>query len=259
MNKNFLKTIRGSVEKRVSALPDIAALPINELKFTDIFNQSEGPVIISEIKFSTPSAGVIYHGKQDHLAIAADYIDAGASALSILTEPDYFQGNIDFIGEIRARHPDVHLLMKDFVITKKQIGQALLQGANAILLIVALLEPAELKELYEVAIKQGLTPIIEVHNETELELALRLSPEVIGINNRCLRTLKVSLDTARSLIKKIPDGCHAVCESGIAHASQIQEMQGLGFRGFLMGSSLMQCQNPGLALSKLYRECANES
>lgn len=259
MSPSFLEKIRPCVERRVSALPDYNDLPVNLLDFTDIFKSGHRPVIISEIKFSSPSAGIIHHGKKDPLQVASEYISSKAAALSVLVEPLYFKGDISYIKSIRNQFPEVHILMKDFILSKKQIAEGLLQGANAILLIAAFLNDDELKSLYEYATELGLTAIIEVHNLNELERALRLSPSVIGINNRNLQTLEVDLSTAAQLIQQIPETCFALCESGIDTLGQIEEMQQRGFDGFLIGSSLMKHDHPGQALSHLLRGEQDES
>lgn len=259
MSANFLEKIRSHVERRVELMPGNLIETPNTLDFCKIFTATSKPIIISEVKFASPSRGRIYKGQLNHVDIASSYINAGASALSVLAEPDYFKGSIDFIEDIRAAHPKSHILLKDFVLSKKQIAQGLLCGANAVLLIVAFLNEDLLKELYDYSLLLGLTPIIEVHDVLELEQALQLSPHVIGINNRNLQTLEINLDTSRNLIKHIPDDCYVICESGIDNAVQIQEMMNIGFDGFLIGSMLMRHENPGMELQKLISEVRNEN
>lgn len=259
MSVNFLEKIRSHVERRVELMPDISIELPNTLDFCEIFTASQKPIIISEVKFESPSRGQIYPGQLNHVDIASGYLNAGAAALSVLAEPDYFKGSIDFIKDIRAAHPKSHILLKDFVLSKKQIAQGLLFGANAVLLIAAFLNEDLLKELYDYSLLLGLTPIIEAHDALELEKVLQLSPHVIGINNRNLQTLEISLDTSLDLIKHIPDDCHVIYESGIDNASQIREMMDIGFDGFLIGSSLMKHENPGIELQKLMSEVCNES
>lgn len=254
MSNDFLKMIRKSVEKRVSLIPDTPVINLNTLDFCEIFKKSQNPVVISEIKFASPSRGIIYSGKLDHASIASAYLSAGASALSVLTEPEYFKGEIKYISDIRAANPKAPILLKDFILSKKQIEQGLLHGANAILLIVAFLDKQTLKELYDYSIFLGLTPIVEVHNLEELKQILYLKPHIIGINNRNLKSLEINLDTARNLIQHIPDDCYAICESGINTREQINEMQAIGFDGFLIGSSLMQHKNPGIKLHELIND-----
>lgn len=259
MSVNFLEKIRSHVTRRVELMPDSLVEMPNTLDFCKIFTTSSKPIIISEVKFSSPSCGQIYQGKLNHVDIAGDYLNSGAAALSVLAEPDYFQGSISFIKDIRGAHLNSYILLKDFVLSKKQIAQGLLYGANAVLLIVAFLNKDLLKELYDYSLDLGLTPIIEVHDGFELEQALQLSPQIIGINNRNLQTLEISLDTARNLIKYIPNDCYAICESGIDNATQIREMMDIGFDGFLIGSSLMKYENPGVELQKLISEVCNKS
>ncbi len=230
-------------------LPEVTVLNASLPDFCDIFKQK--PAIIAEIKFASPSAGRIYKGALHHQEIALQYLNNGAAALSILTEPVYFQGQTSYLQEIRHMFPQVHLLAKDFILHQQQIAHAVSNGANAVLLVVAFLTPDLLRQLHDFALSLGVTPLIEVHNAVELEIALRLSPKVIGINNRCLKTLTIDLATSRSLIDAIPQDCFAVCESGINHGSQINEFTALGFDGFLVGSSLMTAENPGQALSRL--------
>jgi indole-3-glycerol phosphate synthase len=258
MSINFLENIREHVSKRVELMPSVNIEKKNTIDFKEIFKKSEKPVIISEIKFASPSRGKIYPGNLSHIQIASEYINAGSAALSVLAEPEYFKGSVEFIKDIRAAYPNAHILLKDFILSKKQILQGLLYGANAVLLIAAFLDEMLLKELYDYSILLGLTPIIEVHNMHELELVLEVSPAVIGINNRNLENLGISLDTARNLIKYIPNNCHVICESGIDNPSQILEMMDIGFDAFLIGSSLMQNKNPGIRLQQLISEVINE-
>lgn len=240
-------------------MPDIPIELSHRLVFCEIFTASKKPVIISEIKFARPARGQIYTGQLNHVDIASEYLTSGSSALLVLDEPDYFKGSIDFIKDIRAAHPESHILLKDFVLSKKQIEQGVLCGTNAVLFIVAFLNKDLLKELYDYSLHLGLTPIIEVHDALELEQALQGSPDVIGVNNQNLETLEISLDTSRNLIKHISDNCYVICESGIDNAVQIREMMDIGFDGFLIGSSLMKHENPGVELQKLISEVSNKS
>ncbi|MFO1256962.1 MAG: indole-3-glycerol-phosphate synthase [Gammaproteobacteria bacterium] len=258
MNANFLDKIKSHVEKRVELMPDSSAENSNKLDFCEIFNASNKPVIISEIKFASPSRGQIYPGQLNHLDIAKSYLNAGAAALSVLAEPDYFKGSIDFIKDIRAENPKSHILLKDFVLSKKQIAQGLAYGANAVLLITAFLNEDLLRQLHDYSLFLGLTPIIEVHDAFELDKALELSPQVVGINNRNLKTLEISLDISRDLIRYVPNDCYAICESGIDNAQQIREMMDIGFDAFLIGSSFMKHENPGIELQKLISKVSNE-
>ncbi len=248
---DFLEKIRGNIQVRAEAITVENNLKHNALDFCQIFMDSNNPAIIAEIKFVSPSRGRIYHGSLKHTDIAKEYLNNGASALSILAEPEYFAGNIEYISDVRKILPHAHILLKDFILTKVQIAQGLAYGANAVLLIVAFLSKQALVELYKYAVSLGLTPIIEVHDLAELKVALELEPRVIGINNRNLKTLKIDLDTSRELIKFIPKHIYAICESGIKNKVEIEEMQKLGFRGFLIGSHFMEKENPGQALGNM--------
>ncbi len=219
--------------------------------FCEIFRNKQASAIISEIKFASPSRGNIYLGPLNHIQIAERYMTHGASALSVLTEPDYFKGDIQYIRDIRETLPECPILLKDFVLAPIQIKQAQVFGANAVLLIVAFLEPSLMSDLYDYAISLGLTPLIEVHDEDELAQALTLRPKIIGINNRNLKTMAIDLETSRRLIRQIPDDVFAVCESGIATRADIVDMRERGFDGFLIGSHMMQSNDPGEALSAL--------
>ncbi|MBX9765640.1 MAG: indole-3-glycerol phosphate synthase TrpC [Bdellovibrionales bacterium] len=206
--------------------------------------------IISELKRRSPSQGDLFLGA-DAVGVASGYVDVGATCLSILTEPLHFGGELKDLMRIRSALPATPLLMKDFVIDAIQIAEGAAAGADAILLMVSLLNPSELKSLMAYARSLGLTAIVEVHDFSELEIALRVGADVIGVNNRDLRTLKVSLDVSRGLISLIPEGAFAICESGLSTSSEVTEMLGLGFDACLIGTSLMKNQNPSTALKDL--------
>lgn len=148
----FLKQMRSHVLERVSAIQDTFDEVVNTHDFCTIFQAKAAPVIISEVKFASPSRGLIYHGDLNHVDIAVQYHAHGASALSVLTEPDYFHGDIAYIRDIRAQLPTMPILLKDFVLSPLQIKQAAAYGANAVLLIVGFLEPSQLNDLYAYAL-----------------------------------------------------------------------------------------------------------
>jgi indole-3-glycerol phosphate synthase len=248
---NFIQAIKTSVRSRADSIQVEANLRPNTLDFCDIFQPATRPAIIAEIKFASPSRGRIYPGNLDALRIAGDYLSHGASALSILTEPDYFQGNIETIRAVRKAYPTAPILLKDFVLSKAQIAQGLLYGANAVLLIVAFLNPKLLKSLYEYTLSLGLTPLIEVHDAAELKTALELKPKLVGINHRNLSTLAIDLDISERLIQSIPKGIFVIAESGIETKADLNTMVSRGVDGCLIGSSFMQEENPGLALQRL--------
>lgn len=248
---NFIETIKASVRSRAASIQIETDLRRNTLNFCDLFQSSTHPAIIAEIKFASPSRGRIYQGNLDPVSIAGDYLSHGASALSILTEPDYFQGNIESIRAVRQAYPEAHILLKDFVLSKAQIAQALVYGANAVLLIVAFLNPKLLKTLYDYTLSLGLTPLIEVHDLAELETALALKPKLIGINHRNLNTLTIDLDVSDALVKFIPDDVFVIAESGIETKADLNTMVSRGMDGCLIGSRFMKTSDPGQSLQQL--------
>lgn len=250
---NFIETIKKSVRSRAATIQIETDLTPNTLSFCDAFQESTTPAIIAEIKFASPSRGRIYHGSLDAVAIAGDYLSHGASALSILTEPEYFQGNIETIRVVRQAYPQSHILLKDFILSRAQIAQGLIYGANAVLLIVAFLSPKLLRTLYDYALSLGLTPLIEVHGLAELESALALNPKLIGINHRNLSTLTIDLGISDILIKSIPKGVFVIAESGIETKEDLDTMTRRGVDGCLIGSHFMKNEFPGQALQQLLK------
>lgn len=251
---NFLKTIYESTQQRIQSLDlttlcEQASHARTPQNFLNIFKLHPFP-IIAEIKFASPSAGVIF-ADATALEVAQQYLSNGAAALSILTEPEYFKGDIAYLQQVRSKHPDTYLLMKDFVLSEKQLLQARVAGADAILLIVAFISAADLEFLYHKALELKLTPLIEVHNEEELTTALKLKPQLIGINNRDLRSLKINLSHSNTLITQIPKDVIAISESGITQSEQLVHLKQLGFQGFLIGSHFMKTGLPGTALKNL--------
>ena len=211
-----------------------------------------GDGIIAEIKRASPSRGLIAPGIQaPH--VAREYLDNGASAISVLTEPTHFGGSIRDLQDVRAAHPTAVLLMKDFVIDPYQIYQARYFGADSILLIAALLTQTEVLEWHELATQLGLSVLVEVHNQSEFDEARALACPIIGINNRNLKTLETDLSISKSLVQSRPVGSVLVAESGIENRQTIEELRALGFDGFLVGTSLMREGTPGAALKKLVR------
>jgi anthranilate phosphoribosyltransferase len=227
----------------------VQAITQQYFSFCSIFRQSK-PSIIAEIKFASPSLGQIYQGKQNHLEIARDYLNAGADALSVLTEQQRFKGNIQYIADIRQAFPECFILRKDFLTQTADIEKSKQFGADAVLLIAGFLEFQKLKDLYLCALEHQLTPLIEVHTEAELAEVLTLNPSLIGINNRNLNTLKIDMNISKKLIHKIPDHIYKISESGFETATQINEFQQMGFNGFLIGTAFMQTEKPGEALQK---------
>lgn len=201
------------------------------------------PAVIAELKKASPSRGVIRPDFSPG-ALARELEAAGAAALSVLTDADFFQGSL---GNLDAASQAVCLpcLRKDFIVHSSQILESRAYRADAILLIVAALSDAELRELKSAATLEKLDVLCEVHDEAELGRALDLGFDLIGVNNRDLKTFQVKLDTALRLALMIPDGIVRVAESGIASAADIQRLRDAGYHAFLIGESLMRAKYPG--------------
>jgi indole-3-glycerol phosphate synthase len=208
--------------------------------------------IIAEVKKASPSRGLI-RADFDPVAIAADYAGHGASAISVLTEERFFHGSLGHLEEIRAA-VNVPLLRKDFTLDPYQIVEAKSYGADAVLLIAALLDGRLMADLRAHATELGLDSIIEVHTEKDLEAAVAAGAQVIGVNNRDLKTFAVDLSTTERLAPLIPSGTAAVCESGIERVEQIRRVEAWGIHAFLIGESLLRAPEPGKKLAELLTE-----
>ena len=211
---------------------------------------------IGEVKKASPSAGVIVEDF-DPVQIASVYDAAGASCISVLTDEKFFQGHLDYLALIRQRVPRP-LLRKDFTIDEVQIYQAALAGADAVLLIVAVLTDRELKHFKTVAEQIGIDCLVEVHDEIELDRALGAGADFIGINNRNLATFTVDLHVTEQLAPKIPSSCTIVSESGIRTTEDIRRVIESGAHAALIGESLMRAKDPR-ALLKSFLEIAEET
>jgi len=205
--------------------------------------------IIAEIKRASPSAGLI-RADFDPAAIARDYAAGGAAALSVLTEPDWFQGDPAHLKAAREAVP-LPILRKDFMIDPYQCVEARAMGADCILIIMASVSDAQAAELEAAARDWGMDALIEVHDEAELDRALALEADLIGVNNRNLKTLEVSLETSLRLANRIPPGVLAVSESGIRTSDDVARLRDAGYQAFLVGTSLMKQGDPGKALAEL--------
>lgn len=194
--------------------------------------------LIAEVKKASPSAGVIA-AEFDPLAIAQQYEAAGAHAISVLTDEQFFQGHLSYLTKIRQAVA-LPCLRKDFIIHDVQIYEAAVAGADAILLIVAALEQARLEALHETALRCQLDVLVEVHTRDELERALEIEPKLLGINNRNLVTFEVDLATTETLSEDVPDGVILVSESGLKTKADSQRVFDAGCQAILVGESLMR-------------------
>jgi indole-3-glycerol phosphate synthase len=205
--------------------------------------------IIGEVKKASPSKGLI-RAHFEPVAIARDYAAHGASAISVLTEERFFQGSLMHLEQIHHA-VESPLLRKDFMLDPYQLVEAKSYGADAVLFIAAMLDPGLMRDLREQATALALDALIEVHTETELAAAIAAAPQLIGINNRDLKTFEVSLGITERLAPLIPAGVTAVCESGIDYLDQIRRVEQLGIHVFLIGESLMRAPEPGKKLAEL--------
>ena len=219
-------------------------------KLADLLRQAQPAGVIAEIKRSSPSKGVI-RSEVDVTGQAERYEQAGAAAISVLTDESYFNGSIHDLHEV-AKRVAIPVLNKDFIIDTKQIDRAKNAGATVVLLIVAALDDGRLHSLYSYAIKLGLEALVEVHNEEEMERAIALGAELIGINNRNLSTFEVSLENTERLSSYFSDEHLFISESGIHSAEDAQRAVKTGVKGLLIGEALMRADNPGAFLDALF-------
>ena len=209
------------------------------------------PAIIAEVKKASPSKGVI----REHFVpaqIAESYAEAGAACLSVLTDVDFFQGSDAYLKEARAAC-NLPVLRKDFTVDPYQIAEARAIGADAILLIAAVLDTPHMADLYAAAQSYGLHVLVEVHNHKELEQALTLEAPLLGVNNRDLHTFHTDLNTTLELQKAIPQGTTLITESGIHTRDDVAMMRSNGIHGFLIGEAFMREADPGEALTNLFQ------
>ncbi len=206
--------------------------------------------VIAEIKKASPSKGVIREDFRP-AEIAASYEQGGAACLSVLTDEQYFQGCPEYLKQARAAC-NLPVLRKDFMIHPYQVYEARAMGADCILLIVAALSLARMKELETLAHDLGMAVLVEVHDGDELELALQLDTPLVGINNRNLRTFEVTLDTTLGLLGRIPQGRIVVTESGIFTPDDVALMRGNNVHTFLVGEAFMRQPDPGAELARVF-------
>ena len=212
------------------------------------------PAVIAEVKRASPSKGLIRENF-DAARHAVDYAEAGAACLSVLTDGKYFQGSLEDLRAARAA-ANLPLLRKDFMIDPWQIAESRLAGADCILLIAAALSDAEMAELAACAAELKLDVLVEVHDRDELERALSLDCELIGINNRDLRNFHTSLDTTFDLLPHVPSDRLLITESGIGGPGDMRAMMDRGVYGFLIGETFMRAPEPGAELRNILRGAA---
>ncbi len=247
---------KARLERLKKAIPpeavqtSVARTPlIRTRSFYNALDRDDRLNLIAEIKKASPSKGLLREA-YDPVEIAMDYESNGAAAISILTEEDHFLGSLEHLQRVR---PNVSrpLLRKDFIFDPYQLSEAVGAGADAILLIVAILDAATLASLIQLAERLGLDALVEVHDRQELNTALGAGARIIGINNRDLKTFKVDLHTTLQLAPHVPDATILVSESGINTADDIRMLREAGCDAFLIGEAFMRSEKPGNALREL--------
>jgi indole-3-glycerol phosphate synthase len=207
------------------------------------------PAVIAEIKKASPSKG-IHSADFDSAAIARRYEAGGAAALSVLTDARHFQGSLDDLRKARAAAP-LPVLRKDFTIDPLHVLEAAANGADAILLIAAILTGREIREFRELAARHGMAALVEVHNRRELDAAIAAGADLIGVNNRDLSTFEVTLETSLELAAHMPEGAVRVSESGIHSPGDVRRLLDAGYHAFLVGEHLMRSGDPAASLRAL--------
>lgn len=202
--------------------------------------------VIAELKKASPSLGVI-RSEYAPAVLAGDLEHAGAAALSVLTEEDFFSGSLADLKEAR-RVAQIPVLRKDFIVDPWQVWEARAAGADSFLLIAVILEDSLMRELLELGRSLGMEPLVEVHSREELHRVLAIGARIVGVNNRDLHDFKVRLETSLELVEQIPDTCIAVSESGLRSGEDLARLRRAGFDAFLIGEHLMKSANPGQAL-----------
>jgi indole-3-glycerol phosphate synthase len=231
-------------------------------EFRDIARQAEAPRgfaaalrrpdevrLLAEVKRRSPSAGDIRPGA-DPVQVARAYVEGGAAALSVLTDQEYFGGDLGFLSAVSKAVP-VPVIRKDFLIDPVQVWEARAAGADAVLLIVRILEPPLLRELHDLARELGMDALVEAHTEAELERALEIGATLVGVNNRDLDTFVTDLDLSLRLAPRVPPGITYVAESGIRTAGDVDRLGAAGVDAILVGESLMRQPDVGAAAAAL--------
>jgi indole-3-glycerol phosphate synthase len=247
---------RASLERRKRLIPlNALSMTLRKTEPPRDFSAAlarNGVNIIAELKKASPSRGVLREDF-DPAVLAAELAASGAAALSVLTEEDFFQGSLENLRRAR-KAAALPVLRKDFLLDSWQVWESRAAEADSFLLIVAILQDELLRELLAAGRELGMEPLVEVHTREELRRALEAGAQIIGVNNRDLRTFDVRMDTSLELVAEIPEDCIAVSESGIRTAQDVARLRAAGFDAFLIGEHLMQSPDAGAALRALWTE-----
>jgi indole-3-glycerol phosphate synthase len=223
-------------------------------RFRDALSRTDRVNVIAECKRRSPSHGVL-RAAYDPVAIARGYAAAGAAAVSVLTEPTFFDGSLEHLASVRDAVA-LPVLRKDFVVSEYQLLEARANGADAVLLIAAALASKDLRALARSAAALALDVLVEVHDPAELDRALEAGATIVGVNNRNLRTLAVDVGLSERVIAAVPAGVVPVSESGLKSPSDLQRLRAVGYRAFLIGERFMTSDDPGAALRSLLEPLA---
>lgn len=242
LKKTSRADMRRDAESRVLTRDFVAAIRAK--------HQADQAAVIAEIKKASPSKGII---RPDFVPadIAQSYAEYGAACLSVLTDKQYFQGSADYLKQARASC-QLPVLRKDFMVDAFQIDEARAIGADCILLIAACLDDAQMRDFEAQALHLNMAVLVEVHDEREMERALRLQTPLIGVNNRNLRTFEVDISTTARLRQMVDNSRIIVAESGISSSAEVATLRGQGVHSFLVGETFMRAPEPGLALQQLF-------
>jgi indole-3-glycerol phosphate synthase len=236
------------VEAALSYLEKRAEARLDHRGFANSL-RSHRPAIIAEIKKASPSKGVLSHDF-DPVRTALSYQQGGAAALSVLTDRDFFQGGLPDLAAARAA-VDLPVIRKDFTISPAHVVEAAAHGADAILLIAAILTAREMRDFRDLAARFRMDALVEVHDAAELRPALDSGAQIVGVNNRNLRTFEVTLETSLELAEQMPDDVLKVSESGIHSSADVQRLANAGYSAFLVGEHLMKSGDPAEAVRRL--------
>lgn len=246
---------KAKLEIQISDLektPHFARVPVS---LKSALRAAEKPAIISEFKRKSPSKGII-NGEVTPAEVTKGYAAAGAAALSVLTDADYFGGSFaDFLAA-REANPAIPMLRKDFIVDEYQLYEARSIGADLVLLIAACLTPYQVKEFSAKARELGMEVLLEVHDGEELEATLCDTVDIVGVNNRNLKNFITSVDVSMELSSRIPDSFVKISESGLKDAATLWSLFEAGYKGFLIGETFMKTVNPAEELSKLQADIA---
>lgn len=244
--------VRIEKKKREISLKDIKELALkvknNQISFKDSLNKKD-IAFICEVKKASPSKGII-SDNFDYIQISKEYEEAGANAISVLTEPDFFKGSVEYLKVIR-KEVNIPILQKDFIIDEYQIYEARVIGANAILLICSILNIETIRKYISIADRLGLDCLVEAHNEEEINMALSSGARIIGVNNRNLKTFDVDINNSINFRKLVPKDILFVSESGIKTSNDINNLRKNGVNAVLIGETLMKSNDKKKELNLL--------